>query len=335
LKTPVFAIDVGYGNTKWAYRAASNTIATGMFPSLAPLMASRTLSTFGDGALAARTVATVKIGDIEYEVGPDVSLTAAYGKTGRTLSDDFVTTNNYSALLGGALHFANVTQVEQLVLGLPVHNYGKYSDALKEKFSGELDFGLARIKVGGVSVLPQPIGSLILASVSRPKEFGRGAEHLVIDVGYFTTDWVYANGFAMDDKRSDGIPGGASQIYQHIAALISRDQGEPVEEIELIDKALREQNPFFFYGTHIDLAPYLERAQPLIAGIIHAIQNKVGRLTNVRSILLSGGGAALYATAIRKAFPRVALEIVEAPCMANARGFLTVGEARVKTQTAK
>jgi plasmid segregation protein ParM len=139
----------------------------------------------------------------------------------------------------------------------------------------------------------------------------------------------------MDDNRSDGVPGGASQIYQHIAALISRAEGEPVEEIELIDKALREQTPFFFYGKNIDLAPYLEQAQPLIAGIIHAIQNNVGRLTNVRSILLSGGGAALYATAIRRAFPRVPIEIVDAPCMANARGFLTAGEARLKAQATK
>ncbi len=162
MKTPVFAIDVGYGNTKWAYRTASGTIATGMFPSLAPLTASRTLSSVGDGLLATRKVATVKIDDIEYEVGPDVSLTAAYGKTGRTLSDDFVTTNNYAALLAGALHFADVIQVGQLMLGLPVHNFGIYSATLQQKFSGELDFGLARVKVGAVSVLPQPIGSLIL-----------------------------------------------------------------------------------------------------------------------------------------------------------------------------
>jgi plasmid segregation protein ParM len=329
MKTSVFAVDVGYGNTKYAYRAASGTVATGMFPSLAPLAASRTLSGYGEGVLAARKVLTVAVDEIEYEVGPDVALTAAYGNTGRALADDFVLTENYAALLAGAMHFAGVTHIERLVLGLPVHNMQKYSSALKERFAGELDFGHARIQVDKVVVIPQPLGSLVLASSNRQSEFGKDSAHLVVDVGYFTTDWVYANGFAMDDTRSGGMPGGASQIYQRIASLISRDQGEQVEDLELIDKALRERKPFFFYGTDIPLEPYLEKAQPIITGVVKEMQNNVGRLPNVRSVILSGGGAALYAGAIRRAFPRVMIEVIDSPCLANARGFLAVGEANL------
>jgi len=327
LKTPVFAIDVGYGNTKYAYRAAGGTVATGMFPSLAPLAASRTISNYGESVLAARKVATIRIDDIEYEVGPDVALTAAYGNTGRTLADDFVLSDNYTALLAGAFHFSGVTHIERLVLGLPVHNMQKYSAELKERFAGDLDFGQARVHVEKTIVVPQPLGSLVLASSNRQNEFGRDSAHLVIDVGYFTTDWVYANGFTMDDKRSGGLPGGASQIYQRIAGLISKDQGEPVDDIERIDKALRERTPFFFYGSDIVLEPYVEQSQPLINAVVKEMQNTVGRLPNVRSIILSGGGAALYASAIRKAFPRVLIEMIDAPCLANARGFLAVGEA--------
>jgi plasmid segregation protein ParM len=223
LKTSVFAVDVGYGNTKYAYRAASGTIATGMFPSLAPLAASRALSGYGDSVLVSRKVATIVIDQIEYEVGPDVSLTAAYGNTGRALANDFVLSDNYAALLAGAMHFAGVTHVERLVLGLPVHNMKKYSTALRDRFTGTFEFGAGRVTLDKVVVIPQPLGSLVAASANRQNEFGRDSAHLVIDVGYFTTDWVYANGFTMDDKRSDGIPGGASQIYQRIAALISRD----------------------------------------------------------------------------------------------------------------
>jgi plasmid segregation protein ParM len=327
LKTSVFAVDVGYGNTKYAYRAASGTIAADMFPSLAPLSASRSLSGYGDSVLASRKVATIVIDEIEYEVGPDVALTAAYGNTGRALSNDFVLSDNYAALLAGAMHFAGVTHIERLVLGLPVHNMQKYSDALKQRFTGDLEFGVARVRVDKVVVIPQPLGSLVSASSNRQKEFGRDSAHLVIDVGYFTTDWVYANGFTMDDKRSGGMPGGASQIYQRIAGLLARDQDEQVDDLERIDKALRERKPFFYYGSDIDLDPYLEKSQPLIAGVVKEMQNNVGQLTNVRSIILSGGGAALYASAIRKAFPRVTLEVIDAPCLANAKGFLVVGEA--------
>ncbi|CAE6831144.1 hypothetical protein R69746_06506 [Paraburkholderia aspalathi] len=327
MKTSVFAVDVGYGNTKYAYRAASGTIAADMFPSLAPLSASRSLSGYGDSVLASRKVATIVIDEIEYEVGPDVALTAAYGNTGRALSNDFVLSDNYAALLAGAMHFAGVTHIERLVLGLPVHNMQKYSDALKHRFTGDLEFGVARVRVDKVVVIPQPLGSLVSASSNRQKEFGRDSAHLVIDVGYFTTDWVYANGFTMDDKRSGGMPGGASQIYQRIAGLLARDQDEQVDDLERIDKALRERKPFFYYGSDIDLDPYLEKSQPLIAGVVKEMQNNVGQLTNVRSIILSGGGAALYASAIRKAFPRVTLEVIDAPCLANAKGFLVVGEA--------
>lgn len=327
MKTAVFAIDVGYGNTKYAHRAASGTIATGMFPSLTPLAASRTLSGYGDSVLTARKVSTIVIDQVEYEVRPDLPLTAAYGNTGRALADDYVLSDNYAALLFGAIHFSGVTHIERLVLGLPVHNMKKYSADLKERFAGELDFGVGRVTVDKVVVIPQPLGSLVLASSNRQHEFGRDVAHLVVDVGYFTTDWVYANGFTMDDNRSGGMPGGASQIYQRIASLVARDQGDEVEDIERIDKALREQTPFFFYGTNIDLAPYLEQAQPLISGVVKEMQNNVGRLPNVRSIILSGGGAALYAAVIRRAFPRVLIEVIDAPCLANVRGFLMVGEA--------
>ncbi|KVK87694.1 plasmid segregation protein ParM [Burkholderia ubonensis] len=329
MRTAVFAIDVGYGNTKYAHRAANNSVATGMFPSLAPLAASRSLAGYGEGILTARKVAPIVVDQVEYEVGPDVSLTAAYGNTGRTLADDYVLSNNYAALLFGAIHFAGVSHIERLVLGLPVHNMKKYAAELKERFAGELDFGAGRVKIDKVMVIPQPLGSLVLASSNRQGGFARDVEHLVIDVGYFTTDWVYASGFTMDDKRSGGMPGGASQIYQRIASLIARDQGDAVEDIERIDKALREQKPFFFYGTNIDLAPYLEQAQPLISGVVKEIQNNVGRLANVQSIILAGGGAALYAVIIRRAFPRVVIEVIDAPCYANVRGFLLVGESTI------
>jgi len=334
LKTPVFAVDVGYGNTKYAYRAASGTVATGMFPSLAPLAASRSLSGYGENVLASRKVAIISVEGVEYEVGPDVSLTAAYGNTGRALSNDFVLSDNYAALLAAAMHFSGVTHIERLVLGLPVHNMQRFSTALKERFAGEIDAGSHRVTIEKVVVIPQPLGSLVSASGNRQNEFGRDSAHLVVDVGYFTTDWVYANGFTMDDKRSGGIPGGASQIYQRIASLIARDEGEAVEDIERIDKALRERTPFFFYGKDIDLDPYLEKSQPLIAGVVKEMQNNVGQLTSARSIILSGGGGALYARAIRKAFPRVTLEVINRPCTANVEGFLIVGEAGLSRERA-
>ncbi|WP_129561388.1 PRTRC system protein D [Paraburkholderia dokdonensis] len=327
MKTSVLAIDVGYGNTKYAYRAANGTVVTDMFPSLAPLAPTRVLSSDAESMLPAREVATITIDRIEYEVGPDVPITAAYGRTGRALADDYVLTDNYAALLFGAIHFSGVTDIERLVLGLPIHNLKKYSAALRERFTGEFDFGHRQVTVDTVVVVPQVLGSLVLATGPRNSRFGHEDTHLVVDVGYFTTDWLYATGLMIDDHRTGGMVGGASQIYQCIAKLISRDEGEEVDDIALIDKALREKSPFFFKGKNIDLAPYVELAAPVVASVAMDIQNRIGPLPYVRSIILSGGGAALYATAIHRAFPRVVVEMIDPACLANARGFLIIGEA--------
>ncbi|MDE1141871.1 MAG: PRTRC system protein D [Paraburkholderia tropica] len=326
MKTPVFAIDVGYGFTKYAYRSTNGSEKTAMFPSLAPPAACRAPLADSERMLTARNVVTISIDSVEYEVGPDIPITAAYGRTGRSLVDDYALSDNYAALLFGAIHFAGVTHIDCLVLGLAVHNLERHAAELKERFVGEFNFGPGRVEIGKVAIIPQPLGSLALAANGIAGGFQRDDAYLVVDVGYFTTDWLYANAFMIDSNRSGGISGGTSQIYQRIAGLISRDEGEEVDDIERIDKALRENMPFFFYGKSINLAPYVALVAPIISNVVAEIQNCVGRLTDVRSIILTGGGAALYATAIRRAFPRVRVEIINSPSIANARGFLVVGE---------
>jgi plasmid segregation protein ParM len=328
MKTAVFAIDVGYGNTKSAFRMGSD-IATQMFPSLAPLAVSNAVSGFATGLLKTRKVAAIAVDGTSYEVGPGVTLSSAYGNAGRTLSEDYCTTPNYAALLGGSLHFAGITDVEYLVLGLPVHTMKKYSDQLRGEFTGTFDFGHGEVHIGKVVVVPQPLGSLVSFSEYHGDRFDRENAHLVIDVGYFTTDWVVANAFTMDDRRSGGAPGGASQIYQRIADLISNSEGDQLDDIERIDKCLRENKPLLFYGKDIALDPYVEQSQAVIMATVKEMQNKVGRTADLRSIVLTGGGAALYEAVIRAAFPRVQIDVLEAPCFANVKGFLIVGEARL------
>ncbi|MCK4118374.1 PRTRC system protein D [Ralstonia nicotianae] len=324
MKAPTVATDVGYGNTKAAFPKGSE-VATIMFPSLAPLAAATTLAVRGTNFHQSRDVTTVTVGEAEYEVGPGVSLSSAYGHTGRTLSEDFVTKDEYAALLGGALHYANVTEIDQLVLGLPVHTTQKYSAFLRERFTGELDFGKRAIKVRSVACLPQPLGSLVTFMRQQGGKFDSDNAYLVIDFGYFTTDWVVARGFAMDDLRSGGVPGGAARVYLQIADLIAGDEGEPVSGIERIDKALRDNKPMLFYDKEIVLAPYLHRARSVCHAAVKEIQSKVGRTEDIRSIVLTGGGSLLYAPTIRAAFPRTPIHSVTSPCLANVRGFFDIG----------
>lgn len=330
----VFAIDVGYGNTKSAFRNGSD-VATQMFPSLAPLAVKNAISGFGHGLLDARRVASIEVDGTSYEVGPGVALSSAYGNAGRTLSEDYCTTANYAALLGGSLHFANVSSVERLVLGLPVHTFNKYAAGLRDAFTGKLNFGESQVEITNVMVMPQPLGALIYFSKYHREHFDQANAHLVVDVGYFTTDWVVANGLTMDDRRSGGAPGGASQIYQRIAQLISADEGEPADDIERIDKCLRDDVPLLFCGKDLPLRPYLEQSQAVISATVKEMQNKVGRTSDLRSIVLTGGGAALYEQVIRAAFPRVRIDVLDAPCFANVKGFFAAGEATLRRDQRK
>lgn len=333
IKHPTFAIDVGYGNTKSAW-ALGSEIKLNMFPSLAPLAANTALNDFGGGVFKSRNVITVEVDGARYEVGPDVEISGAHVNTGRSLAEDYASTANYAALLGGALHYAGAHEVDQLVLGLPVHNTQKYASLLKERFTGAHNFGWGEIEIGNVLPLPQPLGTLISYIQQSGKSYDPENAYLVIDVGYFTTDWVVARGYTVHDTRSGGVPGGAARVHQQVASLITADRGEPIDGIERIDKAIRDAKPLVYFGQDLDVGPYLTEAMALTQQPVKEIQTRVGRTDDLRAIILTGGGAQLYAPAIRAAFPRNVIHMMETPCFANVRGFYTIGAARHASRSA-
>ncbi|AQV96391.1 plasmid segregation protein ParM [Cupriavidus necator] len=322
MKVSTVAIDVGYGSTKSAFSLGSN-IASSMFPSLAPL-----LMRYNGSVLPGRNIVDVVVDGARYEVGPEVSLSTAYGNAVRILTEDFVTTPEYAALLAGSLHYAKAVEIDRLVLGLPVHNTHKYANYLMERFTGKLDFGWGPIQVNNVLPLPQPLGTLVTYIQQSGKRYDPDNSYLVIDVGYFTTNWVVARGYIMDDTRSGGVPGGAARIYQQVASLISHVEGKTTDSIERIDTAIREMKPLLFYGKDLDLRPFLDEAIAVTRQPVKEVQARVGRTQDIRAILLTGGGASLYAPAIQVAFPRTPIHMMDAPCYANVRGFYTIGTAR-------
>jgi plasmid segregation protein ParM len=112
-----------------------------------------------------------------------------------------------------------------------------------------------------------------------------------------------------------------------MAALIAKAEGVAVSGIERIDECLRENLPMLFYGKDLDLRPYFEEARSLCHATVKEMQSRVGRAEDIRSIVLTGGGAAIYAPFIRTAFPRTTVHMMESPCYANVRGFYLIGSA--------
>lgn len=76
----------------------------------------------------------------------------------------------------------------------------------------------------------------------------------------------------------------------------------------------------------IDLAQHWPGAQPRIREAVNAIANSVGEAMDVENIILVGGGANLFQSALQERFPTARVVVTPEPVFANVRGFQLAGE---------
>jgi plasmid segregation protein ParM len=100
--------------------------------------------------------------------------------SGRSLSDEFPLSNNYKALLLGALYYAGITHVDFLTLGLPVHTMSKYAEHLKTIRFDDYMVNGQKISVGKIIVIPQPVGSLAMFAASNQTIINNGETRLIL-----------------------------------------------------------------------------------------------------------------------------------------------------------
>ncbi|MBC3871469.1 PRTRC system protein D [Undibacterium oligocarboniphilum] len=325
-------IDVGFGHTKWAVRL-EDEIVTGSIPSLAPTASAKTVSTDVPHFTKRKTIHITVDGNI-FEVGKDVKLATSSTNTGRSLEDGFPLTKNYMALLMGALYDAGADHVKTLVLGLPVHTIQKYADHLKSIFSHPLQVADRIISVDKIIVVPQPVGSLATYATQNNVSMSEQHTRLIIDVGYVTTDWVVASGFAMADSRSGGRVGGVSHILKNIAEQISAKYANgKIERFERIDESLVTKQTFQYFRHqigHQELQSMLLQASPVIEETIKEIKIRAGEVDDLSEIILTGGGATYYEPLVRQYFDLNRVEVLSNPSLTNAIGFLLVGEKMMR-----
>ncbi|MDY7540770.1 PRTRC system protein D [Undibacterium sp. RTI2.1] len=323
------AIDVGFGQTKWAVRL-DEEIITGSFPSLAPISNNNTVTTNLANFVQRNTIKVTVDGDT-FEIGPDVRLAMGSSNSGRALSEDFPKTKNYKALLLGALFYAGIDRVDILTLGLPVHTMGLYANHLKDILGKEVEVNGRPISIGRVVVIPQPVGSLAMFGSINGSAINDGHTRLVIDPGYVTTDWVVSSGYNMIDARSGGRVGGVSHVLKQIAELISdKYQGGKLDRIERIDEAFVTRKSFNYFKhviSQTELGEYLSRSTQIIEETVKEIKTRVGDVEDLQSILITGGGAKFYEPIVRSTFPMNDIQVLDNPAFTNAIGFLLVGES--------
>jgi len=341
----VRAIDVGYFQTKLTLgreRSAKASILTDSFPSLAP----QADPLQGASFMAAHKGKILSVGDLAFFVGHDAKYFASASEP-RTISEGYSETAAYKALTYGALDQmaskagAYELIIEHLVVGLPCSTIGRYAEPLKAWLQGEPHLiGASGADAGGVRhrvlvrrahVVPQPLGTLFDYGIERGNKVDGWA--LVVDPGGGTLDWFCVSKQKANWKRSGAYPKAMLTCAYAVADSISKTLRDNVEVIERIDDAIRRrvagaEGTFKVEGETHDIASHWERVEAVLHEAVDKMMASVGGTADLDVVLVTGGGAGVFADFMRKRYPVLAKRIqpLENPVFANVRGFHAIGE---------
>jgi plasmid segregation protein ParM len=151
---------------------------------------------------------------------------------------------------------------------------------------------------------------------------------LVIDPGFYSVDWVILDGGAIRHSGSGSSLDAMSVLLQETSKLISETH-EGTVNIDRLEEALRlGREQVFLFGNKIELTPYLEKAESLVAcQALEAIKQSIRREAgSVDIVILAGGGAPFYKTTVLNDFGKSRVLMNPEPELANARGFYYFGE---------
>lgn len=327
------SIDVGSGFTKYVTKQIGRDISCALFPSVAKAAVGGLKSFQKTGIGAKQTTICVEVKGNKYEVGPDVDVVGA----SRQLDDNYSASAAHEALLLGALSFVGKTNVDLLMLGLPVHTFEQNREKLIEKFTGELFTWDQRTgervvtKVNRVEVVPQPLGALYNYGIFRGEmDRVKRGNNLIIDPGMNTLDWWVSEGLKPKISRCDSGGGiGMWSVLQLLADKISEDHfdGRPLDPNVRIDHALRTDWLVTLYQKDIDLKNYKSLIQSKIDQNINEMFNSIKTIADIDNILVAGGAGVLFGEVIKQRLPDNKVTILPDSIYSNVKGFQGCGMA--------
>lgn len=332
----VRAVDVGRGNTKFITGAKNGELRCEMFPSQAhPSESVLDPEAWG----SRRKTVGIPTGGLVYEVGPDVHLAADVFNANVLQHDRYCDTPEYLALLLGALHFMQLEHIDLLVVGLPVATYKikPLVNALERRLTGEHELAKGRrIKVMRAKALAQPAGALMHYGLMQSKVAQlRKERSLIVDPGRRTFDWLVTQGMQQIDKRSHSVPRGMHDVLQTIIEGIGRSTSSHYRDYETVDVALRTGKKPVVFQKEYDLARHLPLARKIPEQAVAEMMHYVGDASDIRNIILVGGGAFFYRSALKAAFPNHAIHELKDPIYANVKGFQQAGMELARTLTSR
>lgn len=324
MESIVRAVDVGSGNTKFVTAAAGTDIRCVSFPSVAYPSSDATPSW---PASERRKTVCIPVGQLFYEVGPDVGLAADTFRA-KQLHDDYTDSPEYLALLRGALSMMKLSHIDLLVVGLPVALFAVKKASLEKLMVGSHDIGGGKtVTVAKALAVAQPQGALAHYASEHKKMATIGNEQsLVIDPGSRTFDWLVARGMRLVQKQSHSFNRGMSDVLRALAAEITKRIGSPYRDYDAIDLALRSGKPPIIYQKPYDMSRHLPVAESIAQQAVSTMREWIEAPHSLQNIILVGGGAFLFRKAVKAAFPMHRIHEVKEPMFANVRGFQLAGQ---------
>lgn len=316
------AIDVGHKNVKWVFDTNAE-IACRVFPACAPLATGQGLSEAFSGR---RQTVLVDVNGLTYEVGPD-ALLAHGGEPSHSMDDDYCVSDEYLALVRGALALMKVTSIDLLVVGLPVTTFNMRRLALAKRLNGEHPITSGKtVVVKEVKVLAQPHGALMDFAVADAQSLAmRSQRNLIIDCGARTFDWLVTQGIKIIERRSHATNRGIYDVLRVLAAEIGKRFDVQYQDYERLDVALRTRTNPQVCGKDFDLAPYIPMVRKIAQDAVTDMRRYVQDASDIDNIIVSGGAAFFFKEAIRSAFPHHEIQEGRDGLYANVRGFARYG----------
>ncbi len=321
----VRAIDVGRGNTKYVRSVKDGKIVCDMFPSIAiPTDMADDPARSSD-----RNTVCIPIKNLAYEVGPDIHLAADVFTSNVLQHDRYTETPEYLALTRAAMTYMNVPRIDLLIVGLPVAStkLAAIATEVEKRLTGNHEIGGdRRVLVKRVKALAQPAGALMYYGASHNKfDEIKDDRSLIIDPGQRTFDWLVTQGMRQIIKRSSSVDRGMFDVLKAVADRISIVTGSSYREYELIDRALRTGKKLTLFQKEHSLDKYLDLARTIPTQAVGEMRYFVGDGSDIRHIVLGGGGAHFFKPAIQQGFPKHVIHECKNPLFAIVHGFQIAG----------
>lgn len=214
--------------------------------------------------------------------------------------------------------------LNQVILGLPIQQYKKEKDNLKEMIENNkikeivIENKTRNIFITDVEIAPESAAAYYNLDLETKNKIGN-KQLIIVDIGGRTTDICLFKDRKIKEVKT--VPVGMLNIYQEIIDYINT---EYTESFKLEDGEGILKEGLFLNGSHRDIS----FIKPILLNNFNSIWKEIQLKfnTSLGYILLTGGGSLTLGKAFKNRIGNN-LIISKNPLFDNAEGFKKVGES--------